>query len=54
MDGLVQAYSDGERNKPNHSMESAASPRHNLLLVSLNTYPVALPGFARGDSSWSR
>jgi len=35
-------------------MESTASRHYDLLLVSLNTYPVAMLGLARSDSSCSR
>jgi hypothetical protein len=35
-------------------MESTASRRYDLLFVNLNTYPVAMRGLARSDSSCFR
>ena len=45
---------DQHRQTSNRSMESTASRCYDLLFASLNTYPVAMRGLARGDSSCSR
>src|SRR5262249_17498077 len=46
-------FDNRKSKRPNRAMEVTTSGRHNLLFVSLNTYPVAMRGFARSDSSWS-